>query len=61
MFINIKVCDKCIDSKGLMSNINLPSALIDNIKDYFQCSECDATYKKQLKNEKRRLYYKEQR
>ena len=57
--LNLKVCDKCRDIKRLMSNINLPSALIDNVNEYFQCVECDETYKRQLKNEKRRLYYKE--
>ena len=57
--LNLKVCDKCRDIKSLMSNINLPSALLDNVNEYFQCSDCDETYKRQLKNEKRRLYYKE--
>ena len=52
MFINIK-CDKCKVSKCLMFNIDLPSAVIDNVNDYFQCVECDKTYKRQLKNEKK--------
>ena len=57
--LDLKVCDKCRDAKSLFSNIELPSALIDNVNEYFQCSDCDETYKRQMKNEKRRVYYRE--
>ena len=56
--LDLKVCDKCWDVKSLFSNIELPSALIDNVNEYFQCNDCDETYKRELKNEKRRVYYR---
>ena len=57
--LDLKVCDKCRDAKSLFSNIELPSALIDKVNEYFQCSDCDEAYKRELKNEKRRVYYRE--
>ena len=57
--LNLRVCDKCRDVKSLFSNVDLPSALADNVNEYFQRNECDASYKRDLKNEQRRIYYKE--
>ena len=56
--LNLKVCVKCQDAKSLFSNVELPSVLLDNVNEYFQCSDCDETYKRELKNEKRRVYYR---
>ena len=57
--LDLKVCAKCRDAKSLFSNSELPSALADKVNEYFQCSDCDETYKRQMKNEKRRVYYRE--
>ena len=57
--LDLKVCAKCRDAKSLISNIKLPSALADKVNEYFQCSDCDLVYKRDLKNEQRRLYYRE--
>ena len=59
MVLDFKVCKKCNDTKLLMNDFDLPTALIDNIKEYFQCSECDIQRKKQIINEKRRDYYRD--
>ena len=56
--LNLKVCVKCQDAKSLFSNIDLPEVLLDKVNEYFQCSDCDETYKRELKNEKRRVYYR---
>ena len=56
--LDLKVCDKCRDAKSLFSNIDLPEVLLDKVNEYFQCSDCDETYKRELKNEKRRVYYR---
>ncbi len=58
MFMDLKVCDKCRDLKSLILCIDLPSPLLDNVIEYFQCVECDETHKRQFKNEKRRNYYR---
>ena len=57
--LDLKVCDKCRVAKSLFSNIDLPEALIDNVNEYFQCSDCDEAYKREMKNELRRVYYRE--
>ena len=57
--LNLKVCVKCQDAKSLMLNINLPEALLNKVNEYFQCSDCDGAYKRELRNEKRRIYYRE--
>ena len=57
--LNLKVCVECQAAKSLMLNINLPEALLNKVNEYFQCSDCDDTYKRELKNEKRRVYYRE--
>ena len=57
--LDLKVCVKCRDAKSLFSNVDLPEVLLDNVNEYFQCSDCDEAYKRDLKNEQRRLYYRE--
>ena len=57
--LDLKVCDKCRVAKSLFSNIELPAALIDKVNEYYQCIACDETYKRDLKNEQRRIYYRE--
>jgi hypothetical protein len=42
-----------------MLNINLPEALLNKVNEYVQCSDCDEAYKRELRNEKRRIYYRE--
>ena len=32
----------------------LVPSIVDKVNEYFQCSDCDETYKRELKNEKRR-------
>jgi len=59
MVLNLKFCEKCKDTKLLMNDLNLPTTIIDNICEYFQCSECDIIHKKNIFNEKRREYYKD--
>ena len=57
--LDLKVCDKCRDAKSLISKVELPPALADKVNEYFQCSDCDLVYKRELKNEQRRIYYRE--
>ena len=57
--LNLKVCVKCQDAKSLMLNVELPAVLLNKVNEYFQCGDCDERYKRELKNEKRRIYYKE--
>jgi hypothetical protein len=59
MFINIKDCKTCDSVKLLMGHVILPHAVIDNINQYFQCLECDYAHKRQVKKEKQRIYYRE--
>ena len=57
--LDLKVCDKCRAAKSLFSKVELPPALADKVNEYFQCSDCDLVYKRDLKNEQRRIYYRE--
>ena len=42
-----------------MNDFDLPTTIIDNTGEYFQCSECDIHHKKHIINEKRRDYYRD--
>ena len=57
--LDLKVCVKCQNVKSLMLNVELPVVLLNKVNEYFQCGDCDERYKRELKNEKRRVYYRE--
>ena len=59
MVVNLKVCKSCTITKLLINNLNLPEQITDNIINFYQCLDCDFYDKKKIRNDKRKLYYKE--